>query len=178
MRDPESVYFHWLYNQLGVSTVLPPTYVTLATQLHHKSFRWFVPFDENHAAQGAELRDEFMREMQLPSYRGVCTVLEMLIALSRRCERTSFVWRGDDGPAFWFWHMMHNIGLDRFTDEYYAGNPNADDEVDEILEVLLRRTYDRKGNGGLFPLREPPNDQRKTTLWYQLNYYMIENPEI
>lgn len=91
-------------------------------------------------------------------------MLEMLIALSRRL---SFV--GGGASLEWFWHMLHNIGLDIYNDLAWDG-----EFVDKAMRQINERTYDENGNGGLFPLKETDIDQRKVELWYQMNSYCLE----
>jgi hypothetical protein len=40
---------------------------------------------------------------------------------------------------------------------------------------LNRRLYTTSGYGGLFPLEEPKEDQRKVEIWYQMMAYLGEN---
>lgn len=73
----------------------------------------------------------------------------------------------------WFWIMMENLGLE----SYWDGN-TTDSDINIIKATVRRvldRDYDENGVGGLFPLRETSVDQRKTELWYQANYFLVEN---
>lgn len=173
----DEVYLDWL-----VARVTSPrqrrstaarTYYKILKQLHEKEFFWLVANDDNRVLDGLELRNEFLADIR---YRigeddeewasAGCSVLELLIGLSRRLADL------DDGePRIWFWHMMKNLGLDQHDDQI----PYDHEEVDEILSALIYRTYDRDGNGGLFPLDDPREDQRKVEIWYQLNAYLLEH---
>jgi hypothetical protein len=92
-------------------------------------------------------------------------MLEMLIGLARRLSFEA-EGRADD----WFWHLLENIKLDKYNDS----SGYDPDEVDDILERIIWRNYRPDGVGGLFPLNEPEEDQRKVELWYQLSAYLIE----
>jgi hypothetical protein len=46
--------------------------------------------------------------------------------------------------------------------------------IRERAERMVARGYDENGNGGLFPLKNPKEDQRKVEVWMQLNAYIIE----
>ena len=147
------------------------TYWDLLRTLHIKEFTWFVPNDDNRVVDGLDLRYEFLADMQeSPSVwenwlLQPCSMLEMLIALSRR-----LAFNGGGESMGRFWEMMDNIGLRGFNDASH-GSPQ---EVDHILQRVIDRTYDQNGNGGLFPLRETNLDQRQVELWYQMNSYLIE----
>jgi hypothetical protein len=100
-------------------------------------------------------------------------MFEMLVSLSRHA---SFL--DDQEPAWWFWHMMENVGLHLYTDHVYSYELSAERIVDDTLNRIIFRTYGADGHGGLFPLSRTPNDQRNVELWYQLNAYMIEQLEL
>lgn len=168
----DDLYLTWLYSQVGSVKVKNPgrTYWTLFRQLYTKEFIWFVPNDDNRAEDGRELRYEFAADEGLhhvdPAWLSLeCSVLEMLIALSRRA---SF----EDGrPAkVWFWIFLRNLGLDAYTDRSRYERR----DVDEVLESVIHRRYDRNGNGGIFPLYNPAKDQRRVELWYQLCEYLLQ----
>lgn len=132
--------------------------------------------DENRAIDGMALREQFIdEEAEYPyatdAWMGLaCSVLEMLIALSRRVA-----FEADEGdPRKWFWELMHNLRLDSYSDATHLSTAEHR-EVNHILETLMLRSYDRNGDGGLFPLRDPAKDQRRVDIWYQMNAYLIEN---
>lgn len=170
----EESYFHWLYNQVAPLRLKNParTYWDLLGRLHHKEFVYFVPNDDNRAAEGKYLRYEFINGLppaqQLADEAWMnlgCSMLEMLIALSRRL---SFLTGGAAGE--WFWHFMENLGLRGCTD----ATPGSPQMIDLALNCVIERTYDTCGNGGLFPLRETNIDQRSVEIWEQMNYYLLE----
>jgi hypothetical protein len=168
----DELYFKWLYGQVGSIKLKNPsrTYWALLRQLFTKEFVWIIPNDDNRLEDGRDLRQEFMQEQKVdvdPQWLDLgCSMLEMLIALSRRL---SFE---DDTPADeWFWTLIENLGLRSFSDK----NLVAADFVDEVLDDVIWRTYDSDGKGGLFPLKNPGGDQRDIEIWYQLSAYLIEN---
>lgn len=148
------------------------SYNKLLKQFHEKEFFWLVANDDNRMLDGLELRNEFLEEIH---YRigendeewasAGCSVLELLIGLSQRLADL------DGGePRIWFWRMIKNLGLDQFDDQV----PYDWEDVDETLSTFIYRTYDPDGRGGLFPLENPKEDQRKVEIWYQLNAYLLE----
>lgn len=172
-------YYEWLKEMVDSSE----QYQLLIEALHEKEFRYFVPNDDNRAFEGRQLREQFCDEMNIEYVESYfdfeCTMLEMLIALSFRCEAIMSDKEFNVKAEEWFWKILHNVGLDDFTDDYYvwdafAPNWNAD-EVDDILERIINRTYDKDGSGGLFPLNKSRKDQRKVEIWYQMNVYLVEN---
>lgn len=172
----DDAYFEWLYSHIGPLQNRNPhrNYWKLCRKLYSTEFIWFVPNDDNRVEDGKELRLEFLDSTRHPldDPRGLwreigCSVFEMLIALSRRA---AFESEGTD--LEWFWRFMHNLELDEYSDAVYE--ISIDEEVTEVLDRLINRTYRRNGEGGLFPLRHSRRDQRKVELWYQMSSYLLE----
>jgi len=172
MEEPiEEVYFKWLYSKVASVAVPTPslTYYTLLRDLHCTEFVWLVTGDDNRAADGMELRREFLRQAYLeqdPAWMSIpCSVLEMLIAFSRRAS-----FQTDWPERDWFWIFMHNLDLAELND--------AMDDVTqityEVMNQFVWRTYLYDGTGGLFPMREPLQDQRKLELWYQFFEWLVD----
>lgn len=165
-------YLTWLYSQVAeVKTrKSSSTYWDLFRQLYSTEFTWFVPNDDNRAADGKELRREWANQIDTPVDREWfclgCSFLELLIGLSRRLE-----FETEEGTEYWFWHLLDNLGLLGFNDRsHYSA-----EEVDTRTNVVMMRRYDRNGQGGLFPLNTPDRDQRDVELWYQLSTYLLQN---
>jgi hypothetical protein len=179
MAEPlDETYFKWLYGKVAAIRTRDPsrTYWVLFRQMFTKEFVWLIPNDDNRVQDGKDLRHEFLLETGLPQddlwdSMG-CSFLEMLIALARR-----FAFEADFTPQEWFWHMMRNIDLEDYNDfNYRTGNRvNPDNNyVNEVLDQVIWRKYAPDGRGGLFPLREPRQDQRTVELWYQMSAYILE----
>jgi len=178
MDEPlDELYFQWLYSQVGDPSIKNPnrTYWKLLLQLYKKEFIWFVPNDDNRIEDGKALRYEFVDAADLQDVdddwvRLGCSMFELLVGLSRRL---SFQAEGE--PLDWFWVMIKNLGLDIFTDSWMSRNEEEYNElVDVVLDRVIFRTYDADGYGGIFPLKQTDNDQRKIELWYQLSEYVLE----
>lgn len=165
-------YLTWLYSQ--VSSVRTrtgsKTYWNLFRQLFQIEFVWFVPNDDNRAEDGRALRAEWTAEEDvLVDHEWLslgCNFLELLIGLARRLD-----FETDGGVSEWFWQLIHNLGLTGFTDERYF----QAEEVQDITHRVMFRSYDRDGNGGLFPLRCASKDQRRVEIWYQLSEYLLQD---
>lgn len=168
-------YFEWLANKVVSLKAKNPefTHWELLRRFYSTPFEWFVPNDDNRVAHGLELRIQWVRETHQddPDREWLelsCSVLEMLIALS---DRLTFEAGGSTGP--WFWKLVENLGLKQYTDDIYE--ISIEEEVDEVLDRLINRTYERDGSGGLFPVRQDPRDQRKVEILYQMSSYLLEN---
>jgi hypothetical protein len=140
--------------------------------LHQIEFTFFVPNDVNRAKDGVDLRyrftmvedDERITDIQ----DGPCTVLEMMVSLSIRCEETIMDdTRMGDRTGQWFWGMINNLRLSGMTDA------NFDKEyVDLCISRFLNRNYDPDGLGGLFRIRRCEVDLRNVEIWHQLCWYL------
>jgi hypothetical protein len=168
----DELYFVWLYSQVGEVEEKNPnrTYWRLLRQLYQKEFVWFVPNDDNRIEDGKELRIEFVDDARLEDVdihwiNLGCSMFELLVGLSRR-----LAFEAEGEPRDWFWEMLDNLDLARLND----GRGFNPETVDEILDRVIYRTYDANGDGGLFPLKDTLNDQRKVELWYQLSEYVLE----
>ena len=116
-----------------------------------------------------ELRDEVTTALNYP-----CSMLEMLIGIARRMEDILFEPEEEDQTERWFWEILGNIGLDKCTDSRY-GDDYGRAKIDDMIDMILSRTYKRNGQGGLFPLKRSKKNQRKVEIWYQLSAYLNEN---
>jgi hypothetical protein len=145
-------------------------------RLHNTEFRYTISKDRNRAKDGIDLRYRFaLTEDQKYSYRsimdyldGPCSVLEMMIALSIRCEETIMDDPNvGDRTGQWFWGMITNLGLGAMVDTRFDSR-----RVDEIIETFLDREYEPDGKGGLFTIRRCDKDLRSVEIWYQLCWYL------
>ncbi len=170
----DELYFLWLCGQVGsVEDNRNPSrnYWRLLKRLYIKEFVWIIPNDDNRAEDGRDLRSEFFSNNKVAAmdtdwFTLGCSMLELLIGLARRLS-----FEADGEPRFWFWHLVENLGLEKYNDNTYI----PEKEVDDILDQVIWRTYRRNGKGGLFPLRKATEDQRDVELWYQLSAYLLEN---
>jgi|ERR1041384_2846598 hypothetical protein len=170
MNPPlEESYLHWLSDQVG--SVDGKIHSRMLEQLFFKEFVWFVPNDDNRAADGTDLRTEFLGEIRSnidPDFTSVgCCMLELFVCLARRA---SFFDEHERDQKFWFWHLIKNADLYRFDDRKRP----FFDTVDDILDKIIFRRYGPDGQGGIFPLKSPCEDQRGVELWYQLSAYLLE----
>lgn len=171
-RSLEAKYFTWLYAIVCDNDITSQVdkYTEFLAILHSIEFTWLVIGDDNRSEDGHDLRIEFLNTHFLSKddsfLQTGCTVLEMLVAFSRRAS-----FETDETPQYWFWMMIQNLRLFEVND---LVGPDVT-YVHDVIDKFIWRTYDRKGNGGLFPLRRSRNDQRGVEVWYQFNEYLAEN---
>jgi hypothetical protein len=177
MQEPlEEQYFQWLYRKVASVRMKNParTYWSLLRRLHMKEFVMLIPNDDNRVEDGRDLRSEFLAETgvegDLDWHNMGCSMLEMLVALTRRLV---FEAESDFDADDWFWLILQNIELNEYTD-LYVKNRFTEELIDKIIDDVIWRRYDESGKGGLFPLNEPHGDQRRVELWYQMSSYLLE----
>jgi hypothetical protein len=178
MSEPlDESYLVWLYRQVADSNAKDPslTYWNLLRTLFKQEFVWVVPNDDNRLEDGKDLRLEFLRESHIDhadvddDWIGLgCSVLELMVGLSRR-----LAFEADGEPYYWFWRLMENIGLQRYSDSHRLPIHH----IEDVLERVIFRQYNYNGHGGFFPLKFAQEDQRNVELWYQLNAYVLELEE-
>lgn len=164
-------YFEWMF-ELVCDRTYKISYRKLMMHLHGIEFRYFVPNDDNRAEDGINLRNRFALEKGYSNIihylDGPCSVLEMMIALSVRCEEhiadDSTV---GDRTGQWFWNMLVNLGLGPMTDTHFDR-----DFTDEIIDIFLNREYEPNGEGGLFTVDDCDYDLREVEIWYQMCWYL------
>lgn len=167
-------YFEWLVNIVAQDRFNEETsYTKLFTHLHNTTFVYSLPLDRNRAFDGRDLRYRFSRrfgcdESALDNLPCVCSVFEMMVALSIRCEEYIM-----DDPAYgnrtsqWFWRMISSLGLNG----EYNGRYN-ENYVNDVLHRFLNRDYDSDGKGGLFAINGCREDLRQIEIWDQLTMYL------
>lgn len=169
----DELYFVWLYSQVANPRVRNSSrsYWTLLRQLYTKEYVWIVPNDDNRVEDGRELRFEFLEDEGITDVDANwmelgCSVLEMLVGLSRRLS-----FETGREPRDWFWHLCENIDIHECHDR----SGYSVEIVDTILDRVIWRRYEPSGAGGLFPLQHCPIDQRKEELWYSMSHYLLEH---
>lgn len=174
----ESLYFDWLFDHAMAGRPKKRNYTKLLKYLHSRMFHWAIPMDENRYFDGIDLRDEFFDwcfsedivltvEEQEKIDRRFVSVLEVLVALARRCEYDMV---GDDllgDRGAWFMRMISNLGLTEMD------NQNFDEEmVSKVIDIFLDRKYESDGVGNIFYIRNDPRDFREVDIWCQLCWYV------
>lgn len=174
-------YLDWMYSIVCNDKYSKNiSYRLLFQHLNDTEFTYIIPMDANRWEDGVDLRYRFGSDRGydnrfIASYLDTrpCSVLEMMIALSIRCEE-HIMKNPDIGNRVgqWFWEMIVNLGLGQMNDQNYR--PVF---IDDVMDIFLNRKYEPNGKGGLFTVKNPPNDMRKTDIWYQMNWYLIDYVE-
>ena len=168
-----NAYYRWLcdivmYQEMKRSG---RNYKKLLKAMKEKQFTVVVDNDVNRAEDGKYLRYTFYEETGIEGeIKGSCSFLEMCVGLSVRINSVIFEPDPSYKPARWFWMMMENCGLDKYTDEQF--DPLV---VNKVMDRVILRRYSKTGKGGLFPLKHPNKDQTEVEIWYQMQQYVMEN---
>lgn len=176
MRTEERIkldYFEWMHDLVCNGYFAKSiTYRKLLTFLHDTEFVYFVPYDENRAAEGVALRYRYCLLHDCEDMEGYltgpCSVLEMMVALSIRCEENLMVDPDiGDRTCQWFWGMITNLGLGSMSDNNFN-----EWLVNDVITRFLERDYEPDGRGGLFTVKNWNRDMRTAEIWHQLMAYI------
>lgn len=170
----EVKYYQWLLDKVGADREPHMDYLLLLQTLHRIDYVWRLPMDSNRAQDGLMLRATYMMEQgYIPNIITEdgdvppASVLEVLIALSYRCENDII---GENHPDRWFWIAIQNMDLMKCSDDHFNS-----DYVRQQIDIWLEGRYRKNGQGGPFPLRWPQGDQRNKELWVQMEAFINEN---
>ena len=173
-------YMDWLIlDKLGCTNKEYNSHRQLFDRLVNIEFIWINPMDENRAIDGLDLREDFTYETGcfLDKSSGLmpkCSFLEMLVALSCRCERQLMrKLDGVDRSCKWFFEFLDNLGLLNFTNSKWVSG-KTDQIIFEIVDKFMYGEYKNNGSGGLFPVKKSGINQKKEDIWKQLNTYLNE----
>ena len=177
-----NAYFMWLFSSVNSEKY----YMKLSRLLDNRPFRWIIHNDGNREQDAIREREIFVdtvdhgygrREVD-ELMESTITVFEVTVAL---CKRMDF--ELDDlvsGPRVhvWFAELLNNLELGYLVDANFRADTLLIEEIDEILDRLLDRTYDYNGNGSFFPLKKRPEQHMANIeMWYQMMLYLDENYE-
>jgi hypothetical protein len=169
-------YFEWLYTQVFPIDQGAPfrRYTVVCQMMNDIPFLVIVSRDDNRVADGAQLRNAFVRDSRYEPLDEAellypdASILEVLVGLALKAEKLIEI-----SPHDMFKIFLENLGLDN----YYDDSPivGIRNKIDRKLRRFNNRSYTSKGKGGLFPLMyDPEEDQRAVELWYQMGAYMAE----
>lgn len=176
-------YYEWLCEKCGYNH---RQFTKLLSELYNTPFFHIIPMDANRGEDGKALRYRFASERisktanphvntvqeasKLASHiTGGCSVLEMMVALSIRCEDIMDNTDIGDRTTEWFWRMVSNLGLSGMIDS------NFDIAyVRHVISTFLNREYKPDGTGGLFRVKNTRYDLRSVEIWTQMLWYIDE----
>lgn len=169
--DIRGQYFEWLCSKVEC----PANYSKLMSYLYDKEFVYTIPMDGNRYDDGIDLRytfgdDEHIDPRIISSAIDdcPCSMLEMMVALSIRCE-THIMSNSEygDRTGEWFMGMIRNLGLHTMTDSRFSFN-----KAETVINKFLDHQYARNGSGGLFTVNDKAHDMRRAEIWYQMCWYL------
>jgi len=183
-------YFLWLCEKVGLDggyhlkgiteEYSDCTFFTLAGKLYSTEFKALVKGDDNRAADGKKLRYWFsMLGSAFSNYDAInkpnCSVLEMLVALVQRMERSILSCNDNQmNMKDMFWIIMNNIGILKSDSD-----KNIDLErsifIQNAIEKANNRAYGDDGKGSFFTPKKPPKNFKNLELWYQMQNFVLEN---
>jgi len=169
-------YFAWLCNLIKKGTpIAVDQYTKLLKYLHDVEFAYILDMDGNRYEDGISIRYRFGYEMHIDAAIiaseidvGKCSMLEMMCALSLKCEE-HIMSDPDigDRTGKWFWDMIISLGLSDMTDSRFSKS-----YVDDVIYIFLHRKYKPTGEGGLFTVPNIDRDFRRIELWEQMMHYL------
>ena len=179
-------YLCFLMNRAQIDSTGHDGYLRLCTILQDTEFIPRLDMDENRCYDCRELRREFADDYsESPDildglYGENGTMMELLVVLAEKMNYDLADSEYEAGTGKWFREMLGNCGLISAINGCFEEDTHDETTllVKSILDKIIFRTIDRNGEGGLFPLRFPNDDQRYTELVIQMNNYIEENYDI
>lgn len=192
IANSDLLYICWLMNQASTDAEGDDGYGLLCTMLASSPFHCLNDRDENRVEEALELRrewaeyetgdiceqDELIEEAGNSLPYGECSMLELLIILSRKIHYEMLEGPYEAEIGKWFRELIDNCGLGFYTNAEIKKAEDAAKEIGDILERIVFRLYDWDGEGGLFPLKHSSVDCRVEELLIQMNNYIAENYDI
>lgn len=177
-NDIPSLYFKWMCDLVcNDKYSRKPSYKKLLKHLNEVEFTYILPMDGNRMYDGINLRYRFGCECGYSDHEIAlylddrpCSVLEMMVALAKRCE-DDIMDNPDIGDRVgqWFWNMIVNLGLGPMHDRNFD-----EDYIDDVMYTFLNREYSYDGEGSLFVVKDSKKDMRDVEIWYQMCMYLDE----
>ena len=136
--------------------------------------------DANRAEDGENLRYRFAYEKSYDDRMIAdilddrpCSVLEMMAALSLRCEE-NIMDDPDSGNRIgkWFFDMISSLGLYDMYDSRFDRR-----KTDDVIRIFLSHEYAPNGRGGLFTIESCSKDLRNVDIWRQMCWHLNDITE-
>ena len=173
-------YYKWVTKKVYSKSV-SRDYDKLMKYMFTKEYEYDNWLDENRKMDALAMREHYFDNLGDVNYEdddisfiesAPCSWLEMFVAFAKRIEKQIMVDDDiGDRTAQWFWLMMTSLGLSKMTDDRF--NERV---VDKILHTLAYHEFNEDGTGGgLFVVHDPKHNMKIADLWYQMNYYLVEN---
>lgn len=168
-------YFRWLSEDM--SLYKGQEHWAMLHQLYCKPFYWINEGDAKLAEDALEFRAFYQSiwKSKLPEDMPV-NCLEIIRYLAMRLSNMI----SDNSEKEWFWELLHNLNLDRFSD-YRFYKEGGSSVINYRLAVWLTRRYKPNGHGGIFPIsimrfflngHHTNEDQTKISIYEQSIAYV------
>jgi hypothetical protein len=164
----KAAYTRWLIDYLADEDT-NFKYMCLANCLNEIEFYWLMPDDSNRNKDGLLIRNIYLDEEGdyiLDELPGIATVLEVLVALSKRASKIV-----DHPPITWLSVFIDNLGLDFLSDRKWTRTGEA--FTISTIHKWLDRRFSPNGSGS--PFRSGTHDITKITMWNALNWYLADS---
>lgn len=173
------MYEEWLLEKIQFDDYVIK-YRGLLDLLFTMNFFYTIKADKNRASDGIDWRWMFCDECgydldELNNEIGPeCKILEMLIGLAFKVANDVIGDRekGDRTPD-WFWRFIQHLNLEVHYGDYLPIESRV--VAMSKLAKWMNRDIEYNGSGGLFPLKNPPGDEREVDIMYQMYAYVHEN---
>lgn len=177
-------YLCYLMNRAQIEAAGDHGYFHLCSSLMEYPFTPVLEMDENRSYECMALRSDFADGYDPEAidildeiYGEYGTMMELLVVLAEKMQYNLMDSEFEAGAGKWFRELLRNTGLYESCNRCY-GQEGYEEYVIDILDRINYRKYGWDGEGGLFPLKLPRQDQRYTELIVQMNDYIEENYDI
>ena len=150
-----------------VDLYAPDGYRDLCEKLNEIPFYSDIRDDDNRIDDAIYFRDETLDEHvdEPPS------VLLVLVAL---LDRMSLMLDNEYSIKDLLEECISNADLGWYSDEHTEKLPTWVNRVEDEVERVLNRDIDSNGKRGWFPTQEYFGNQKKMSLWKQMNNYIMD----
>lgn len=192
MKTIQDTYREWLIDQLNGDRGAGG-YSELYGILHGIPFLPIMEMDWNRNDEGLNLAKEWAETeaaenetdvdigaaMDEVHQNGFCTMLELIVVMSRRIQFELMDSEYDKAIEDWAEELIRNVGLQEYINVVVEEDRDtAEEAVAKVIGSVIFRQYGWDGEGGFFPLECPTRDQRYEQLFTQMNDYIAENYDI
>ena len=163
-------YTNWMMRKINF---YDPNYTILIDFLNKIPFIWTIEMDQNRASDGLYLRKMYYEDRYFDEnfmFGRDVSVLEVLVALAIRMDNEYVGDPGEPNPGIIFLEFLENLGLDSCVNANFSC-----EKCEKIIEIWLKRRFNSRGIGSIFPIKKPKRDQRRIEIWSQMQEYIMEN---
>lgn len=181
IHDIPIEYFRFLSMYCGIDF---SQYFMLVSYLYSRDYYYILEIDENLAVDAWGYRDAFIMDNDLSPgeapWNGTysrsekfTSVLEVLIVLADRCDYTMYDWNNGHDVDRWFYILLDNLGLSRFTDDNWTNDSEI--QIAQIIDIWLDRIFDQStAVGSPFPLKNPRATDLRTVDFWSLGQFWLD----